>query len=68
VLRTVSNYDRQALGVSAAESLKQMVEGDYIAYRESLEAAERLGDRVVRDLVEDWPERESMIPSPRPSE
>jgi len=68
VLRTVSNYDRQAPGVSAAESLKQMVEGGDDAYRESLEAAERVGDRVVRDLVEHWPERESMIPSPRPSE
>jgi purine nucleoside permease len=68
VLRTVSNYDRPAPGVTAAESLRQMIEGDYDAYRESLEAAERVGDRVVRDLVEHWAERESMIPSPRPGE
>jgi len=67
VLRAVSNYDRQAPGSTAADSLKQMIEGDYDAYRESLEAAERVGDRVVRDLVEHWPERESMIPSTRPS-
>jgi len=66
VLRAVSNYDRQAPGSTAADSLKRMIEGDYDAYRESLEAAERVGDRVVRDLVEHWPERESMIPSPRP--
>jgi len=68
VLRTVSNYDRQAPGVSAAESLKHLIAGDYDAYRESLEAAERVGDRVVRDLVEHWPERERRIPSPRPNE
>jgi purine nucleoside permease len=68
VLRTVSNYDRQAPGLTAAESLKHLIEDDYDAYLESLEAAERVGDRVVRDLVEHWSERESMIPSPRPSE
>ncbi len=68
VLRTVSNYDRQPPGVTAAESLKQMIEGDYDAYGESLEAAERVGDRVVRDLVEHWQEREAAIPSAQPRE
>lgn len=63
VLRTVSNYDREAPGVSPAESLKQMVDGNYAAYNESLEAAERVGDKVVRDIVDHWPERESTIPS-----
>jgi purine nucleoside permease len=67
VLRTVSNYDRQPPGVSAAESLKQMIEGDYDAYLESLEAAERVGDKVVRDLAEHWPQRESTIPSAQPA-
>jgi purine nucleoside permease len=64
VLRTVSNYDREAPGVSAAESLKQLVGGNYAAYMESLETAERVGDKVVRDLVDHWPARESTIPSP----
>src|SRR5262249_471473 len=63
VLRTVSNYDRQAPGTSAADSLKQMAGGRYSAYFEALEAAERVGDRVVRDIVEHWAERKAGIPS-----
>jgi purine nucleoside permease len=63
VLRTISNYDREAPGVTAADSLKQMAGGNYSAFMESLEAAERVGDTVVRDLVEHWAERESAIPS-----
>jgi purine nucleoside permease len=62
VLRTVSNYDREAPGVSPAESLKQMATGNYPAYMPSLEAAETVGDRVVRDIVQHWAERESTIP------
>ena len=61
VLRTVSNYDRQPPGVTAAESLKGLTTG-YSALMQALEAAEIVGDRVVRDLVEHWSERESTIP------
>ena len=63
VLRTVSNYDREAPGVSAADSLKQLAAGTYAAYIESLESAERVGDKVVRDIADHWPEREAAIPS-----
>jgi purine nucleoside permease len=63
VLRTVSNYDRQPPGSTAAESLKQMAGGNYSAYMEALEAAERVGDKVVRDTIEHWAERESVVPS-----
>jgi purine nucleoside permease len=66
VLRTVSNYDREVPGVSTAESLKQMMGGNYAAYTESLETAERVGDKIVRDIVEHWPQRQSAIPSPQP--
>jgi purine nucleoside permease len=62
VLRTVSNYDREAPGVPVAESLQEMVSGNYSAYLPALEAAETVGDKVVRDLVEHWAERESTIP------
>jgi purine nucleoside permease len=62
VLRTVSNYDREAPGVPAAESLQEMVSGNYSAYLPALEAAETVGDKVVRDIVEHWSERESTIP------
>jgi purine nucleoside permease len=62
VLRTVSNYDREAPGLTPAQSLKDMAGGKYAAYLPSLEAAERVGDKVVRDIVEHWAERESEIP------
>ena len=63
VLRTVSNYDREAPGVPAAESLQEMVSGNYSAYMPALETAEMVGDKVVRDIVEHWSERESTIPN-----
>src|SRR5580704_13927567 len=62
VLRTVSNYDREAPGSTPAESLKSMVGGNYSAYMPALEAAEIVGDKVVRDLVEHWADREATIP------
>jgi purine nucleoside permease len=62
VLRTVSNYDREAPGVPAAESLQEMVSGNYSAYMPALEAAQIVGDKVVRDLVEHWADREPTIP------
>ena len=62
VLRTVSNYDREPPGGNVADSLKSMVSGQYAAYFPALEAAEIIGDRVVRDIVEHWSERESRSP------
>ncbi len=62
VLRTVSNYDREAPGSTPAESLKGLVFGSYSAYLPALEAAQTIGGRVVRHLVEHWTECESVIP------
>jgi purine nucleoside permease len=62
VLRTVSNYDRQPPGSTAASSLKDMATYNYSAYMPALEAAETVGDKVVRDLIEHWADRESNIP------
>lgn len=62
VLRTVSNYDREPPGTDVAESLKEMVSGNYSAYLPSLEAAETVGDKVVRDIVDHWMERQATIP------
>lgn len=62
VLRTVSNYDREPPGTSVAESLKEMVSGDYSAYLPSLEAAQIVADKVVRDIVDHWSERRAKIP------
>ena len=62
VLRTVSNYDREAPGVSAADSLKALSAGNYSAYFPALEAAEIVGDKVVRDIVAHWEQRAAQIP------
>lgn len=65
VLRTVSNYVTEPPGATPAESLKDLAAGNYPAYLPSLEAAELVGDKVVRDLIEHWATRESTIPRPR---
>jgi purine nucleoside permease len=65
VLRTVSNYDREPPGTSAADSLMTMVSGNYSAYFPALQAAERVGDKVVRELIAHWVEYERAIPSVR---
>jgi purine nucleoside permease len=65
VLRTVSNYVTEPPGTTPAESLKGLAAGNYPAYLPSLEAAELVGDKVVRDLIEHWAARESTIPRPR---
>ena len=62
VLRTVSNYDREPPEMNVADSLKTMVSGNYSAYFPALEAAEIVGDRVVRELIEHWAERERTLP------
>lgn len=62
VLRTVSNYDREPSGTTVADSLKEMVSGNYSAYMPALEAAQTVGDKVVRDIVEHWTERQSALP------
>jgi purine nucleoside permease len=62
VLRTVSNYDREPPGTTAADSLKTLVSGNYSAYFPALEAAQIIGDKVVHDIVEHWAARESAVP------
>jgi purine nucleoside permease len=64
VVRTVSNYEKEPPGATAAEGLKEFVSGSYSAYMPALEAAEIVGDRVVRDLVEHWSDREALLPHP----
>jgi purine nucleoside permease len=55
VLRTVSNFDQQPSGMSAAESLAHQRVGTYSAYLPSLEAAYKVGHEVVTVLLKDWP-------------
>jgi purine nucleoside permease len=65
VLRAVSNYDREPPGTTVADSLKAMVSGNYSAYFPALEAAQLVGDKVVRELIAHWAEHEAAIPSVR---
>ena len=51
VLRTASNYDQQRPGISAAESLAETKVGSYTAYLPALEAAYRVGSKVVHELL-----------------
>ena len=62
VLRTVSNFDREPPGSTAAESLSQISSGNYSGYMPALDAAQTVGDKVVRDMIEHWTARESEIP------
>ncbi len=56
VLRTVSNFDQQPRGTSAADSLAHQRIGTYSAYLPSLEAAYKLGHEVVNVLLLHWPD------------
>jgi purine nucleoside permease len=63
VLRTVSNYDRQPEGMSAAESLAHQRIGTYSGYLPSLEAAYSVGHAVVSEIVDHWRDYRQSVPS-----
>lgn len=65
VLRTVSNYDQQPRGLSAAESLARQRIGSYSAYLPALEAAYQVGHAVVNELLEHWAKYEGAAPQSR---
>jgi len=58
LLRTVSNFDRQPRGMSAAESLANQRVSKFGAYLPSLESAYRVGHVVVNELLSHWPQYE----------
>lgn len=63
VLRTVSNFDQQRPGVSAAESLAEQKVGKYGAYIPSLESAYAVGHTVVEDILKNWSQYREQIPA-----
>ena len=66
VLRAAGNYTMQYEGISAAQSLSgEKIDGDvgYSAFVPALEAAWRVGSKVVFELAENWEKYESNIPS-----
>ena len=66
VLRTVSNYDQPPPGMSAAENLEQENKGLYSAFVPSVEAAYRVGNAVVHELVAHWDRYEKTPPGGQP--
>src|SRR5271163_4595337 len=54
VLRTVSNFDQQRPGVTAAESLAEQRVSKYGGYLASLESAYAVGHVVVDQLTQNW--------------
>ena len=68
VLRTASNFDSQPPSLTAAESLAEESSGHYSAYIPSLEAAYRVGSRVVHEITDHWDKYESVMPvaAPKP--
>lgn len=65
VLRTVSNYDQQPRGMSAAESLEREKVGTYSGYLPALEAAYQVGHTVVSELLSHWSRYAGATPSRR---
>jgi purine nucleoside permease len=63
VLRTVSNYDQPPPGITAAENLARTRIGQYSAYLPALEAAWRVGNQVVENLVRNWQKYRDVTPA-----
>jgi purine nucleoside permease len=66
VLRTASDFDQQRPGMTAAESLAQNKIGKYTGYLPALEAAWRVGNAVVTELVKDWGRYRDRVPGEKP--
>jgi purine nucleoside permease len=62
VLRTISNFDQQPQGMSAADSLDMQRMAGFTAYLPSLEAAYDVGHVVVNELLTHWPQYEPAAP------
>lgn len=62
VLRTVSNFDQPPIGLTAAESLAASAVNRYSAYLPALEAAYRVGNVVVSEIVTNWGRYQDRIP------
>jgi purine nucleoside permease len=65
-LRTASDYTTPPAGVSAARHLAGEADGSYGAYLESLDAAYRVGSRVVTELATHWDKYADGVPSGKP--
>jgi len=62
VLRTVSNFDREAPGTTSVQSLQSMGLRQYSAYLPAIDTAQIVGSRVVHYIVEHWNDLEQALP------
>jgi purine nucleoside permease len=62
VLRTASDFDQQPAGMTAAESLSSLKIGKYVAYVPALEAAYRVGSKVVDEIAGNWQKYRDVVP------
>ncbi len=62
VLRTVSNYDREARGQTAAESLQHQRASKSPAFLPAVENAYRVGGSVAGEILRHWGKYEQGIP------
>lgn len=62
VLRTASNFTMQPPGLSAAENLAMESSSGYAGMTPSLEAAHKVGSKVVHTLIENWDQYQEQIP------
>jgi purine nucleoside permease len=63
VLRTVSNFDQQRPGITAAESLAEQRVSKYGGYLPSLESAYGVGHIVVDRITQNWAKYREHLPS-----
>jgi purine nucleoside permease len=66
VLRTASDFDQPVPGMTAAQSLARNKIGQYTGYLPALEAAWRVGNTVVTNLVEHWSQYRDHMPTRQP--
>jgi purine nucleoside permease len=66
VLRTASNFDLPPVGVTPAENLAQLRLGQYPAYLPALEAAWKVGNTVVENLLGNWQKYRDTTPAGKP--
>jgi len=65
ILRTAANYTMPSPGMTAAESLARERGAALSAYIESLEAAFRVGNTVVQELLRNWDQYRDAVPGNR---
>jgi purine nucleoside permease len=62
VLRTASNYTMQPPGITAADNFLNIDHGGYAGLNASLESAYKVGEVIVKEIVDNWSKYENNVP------